>query len=120
MDIDIPVNPSSGSTSPSGIPAFDPPNGSAVFPLQIGLYRDGSNTLEGAQLTTFLVYAAGPQSSTSYPPLSVALIVPVHAAPVVDDPNGTVGTLGTGRVGGARRPGGHPQRLPFASSSAWK
>jgi Family of unknown function (DUF6049) len=79
VDLDIPVTTSS---SASGGPGFQVGSASGVYPIQIGLYND-NNALQGQLLTTFLVYVQGPSSVTQYPPLSVALVVPVHAAPAV-------------------------------------
>ena len=80
VDIDIPVNqtPATGSS----IPRFDASAGSAVFPLQIGVF-DKSNVAEGPPITTFLVYAAGSEVGYGVPKLSVAVVLPVHSPPPV-------------------------------------
>ena len=80
VDVEIPVNVNSTG---HGLPEFYAQGGSGVFPIEISL-ADGSGTPIGQPLTTFLVYAAGSQAVTQYPPLSVAVVLPVHAAPAVD------------------------------------
>ena len=94
VDVNIPVDPTNSAASTSSIPPFTTTAESGVFPLQIGLADDSGNPV-GQPLTTFLVYAAGSEMVTELPPLSVALILPVHAAPVVDA-NGQLGTLQAG------------------------
>ncbi len=91
VDVSIPVN----VTAPPGsvIPTLDATVGSGVYPLQIGVYNQ-NGVLQGGQLTTFLVYAAGPPSVTSLPRLSVALVLPFHSAPAITR-SGQLGTLGT-------------------------
>jgi Family of unknown function (DUF6049) len=87
VDVEIPVNQAmpAGST----IPTFNATVGSGVYPIQIGLY-DRNGLPDGQPLTTFLVYAAGPPSTTSLPRLSVAVVLPFHASPTVTK-NGQVG-----------------------------
>jgi hypothetical protein len=80
VDIDLPVGT---SANPDGTQSLEVASQSGVYPIQIGLYSDG-NTLQGQLLTTFLIYAQGPESLTQQPPLSVALVVPLHAAPALN------------------------------------
>jgi hypothetical protein len=80
VDIDLPV----GSTARSeGTRSLEVASQSGVYPIQIGLYSD-ANVLQGELLTTFLIYAQGSESQTQQPPLSIALILPLHASPALD------------------------------------
>jgi hypothetical protein len=80
-DLDIPVSPYS-EQPPAGslVPVFEPAGASAVYPVQVGLF-DSDDQPVGAPIDTFLVYALGPESVTQLPPLSVAVVFPVTAAP---------------------------------------
>ncbi|HUJ66738.1 MAG TPA: hypothetical protein VLX59_14430, partial [Acidimicrobiales bacterium] len=88
VDVDIPVNqsPPAGST----ISTFSATVGSGVYPLVVGVYNRNGLAV-GQQLTTFLVYAAGPPSVTNLPRLSVAVILPFHTSPTVTR-TGQIGT----------------------------
>ena len=87
VDVSIPVDPS--QPPPAGsLPAFSAVAGSGVFPLQVSL-ADANGAPLGKPLTTFLVYAAGDPSVTSFPRLSVGLVIPFAAPPNV----GSVGQL---------------------------
>ncbi|HUE59713.1 MAG TPA: DUF6049 family protein, partial [Acidimicrobiales bacterium] len=81
VDVSIPVDPS--QPPPAGsLPAFSAVAGSGVFPLQVSL-ADANGDPLGKPLTTFLVYAAGDPSVTSFPRLSVGLVIPFAAPPTV-------------------------------------
>lgn len=81
FDVSIPVDPS--QPPPAGsLPAFSAPSGSGVLPLQVSL-ADQNGAPLGKPLTTFLVFAAGDPSVTSFPRLSVGLVIPVNAPPNV-------------------------------------
>ncbi|MGH9115335.1 MAG: hypothetical protein ACRDWW_05835, partial [Acidimicrobiales bacterium] len=88
VDVDIPIN--EASTQP-GIPQLSAQGGSGVFPLQVALYNR-AGVPQGRPLTTFLVFAAGPPSVTQLPRLSVAVVIPLHAAPSIGS-DGKVGGL---------------------------
>ncbi|MGH9056170.1 MAG: DUF6049 family protein [Acidimicrobiales bacterium] len=88
VDVNIPVNETS---TESGVPQLSAEGGSGVFPLQVTLYNR-AGVPQGRRLTTFLVFAAGPPSATELPRLSVAVVVPVFAAPSIG-PHGQVGGL---------------------------
>ncbi len=86
VDVDIPIN----TPAPSGaaFPELYAEAESGVFPLQVGLYTTAGKPL-GKPVSTFLVFAQGPPSKTGYAQLSVAVVLPFHAAPNVD-PKGQV------------------------------
>ena len=88
VDIDIPVNESTTSHTPT----FYAAAGSGVFPVQIGLYNY-NGVAQSHLLSTFLVYAE-PPSASGLPKLSVSLTLPVHAAPPVTA-RGQLGALST-------------------------
>ncbi len=90
VDVDIPVNESSAGL----LPALYYSSGSAVFPVQVGLYDD-SGVAHGEPLTTFLVYGQ-PPSMSGLPKLSVSLTLPVHARPAVSQ-HGELGGLPAGQ-----------------------
>lgn len=73
VDFDIPVDSASGT----GFTTTE--NGSGVYPVQVVLF-DSSGNQTGTPLTTFLVYVS---PGSGFPPLDVALTVPVHQPPSV-------------------------------------
>lgn len=93
VDIEIPFNMSNPpAASGSVMPAFPGwqlvPD--SVYPVQVALY-DRNNRPVGKPLDTFIVYS-GSQASTGYPPLSVAVVLPI-TSPVVFGKNGAPGRL---------------------------
>jgi uncharacterized membrane protein YgcG len=54
--------------------------GAAVYPVEARLF-DASGAPEGGPLVTFLVYSPSPASLVGFPALSVAVVLPVEAAP---------------------------------------
>jgi hypothetical protein len=87
VDVVIPVN--QAAPAGSNIPIFNATIGSGVYPIQVGLFNQ-NGLADNEPLTTFLVYAAGPPSVTSLPRLSVAVVLPFHTSPTVNE-NGQVG-----------------------------
>lgn len=80
VDVNIPVNQTSGT---GDLPEFSALGDSGVFPVEIFLVN-AAGVPQGQAVTTFLVFAAGTAKQTGLPSLSVAVVLPVHAAPAVD------------------------------------
>lgn len=77
FDVNIPIN----QVAPPGSPFSEPLiGGSGVYPVEVRLVTS-NGVSEAAPLSTFLTYAS---KLSSFPPLSVAVIVPFATGPVVD------------------------------------
>jgi hypothetical protein len=79
VDVDIPINEAARGLD---VPTFYAAAGSGVFPVQVGV-SDNSGNSQGQPLVTYLVYAE-PYPASGLPKLSVSVVVPIQAAPVVD------------------------------------
>jgi hypothetical protein len=79
VDVEIPVNEAGGGAD---LPEMYAEGGSGVFPIQLSL-QTTSGTQVGSPVTTFVVFAFGTAGQTGLPALSVAVVLPIHAAPAL-------------------------------------